>query len=278
MAALRPRAGQRARTGTASTSPRGCWTPTARRLSSYLRGAAVAYPLSLAGAGAAVAGGLSADALGRRHRLCGRASRGIRRGCSRRRWLPRRRAVRSTTRCSRGTCERAAVQGLHMAAGGGRALADGGDRRRHARAAGAVADRGRDGRAGQHADADRRGRSARGRSTRCGARLASSGRGARRPRGARGSRGGAPLRFEWSPLPVDVPFHSPALAEPLSGASRLGERGAAPALGAGAGRGGGSRRAAQFVEPVRWDAVAARSREPARTGCWTSARAPRSRG
>ena len=30
-----------------------------------------------------------------------------------------------------------------------------------------------------------------------------------------GRRGGAPLRFTWSPLGVDVPFHSPALAEPL---------------------------------------------------------------
>src|SRR5262249_1406188 len=41
---------------------------------------------------------------------------------------------------------------------------------------------------------------------------------ARREAAARrdGQRGGAPLRFAWTPLPVDVPFHSPLLAEALA--------------------------------------------------------------
>ena len=68
-----------------------------------------------------------------------------------------------------------------------------------------------------------------------------------------GRRGGAPLTFEWSPLAVDVPFHSPALAEALA---RFGDdeasEGWAPVLGLN----GHSPARAQFVEPVRWDAVA----------------------
>ena len=67
-----------------------------------------------------------------------------------------------------------------------------------------------------------------------------------------GQRGGAPLRFEWTPLPVDVPFHSPALAEALARfeAPAAGERWA-PVLG-----GAVDLARAQFVDPVRWDGVA----------------------
>lgn len=68
-----------------------------------------------------------------------------------------------------------------------------------------------------------------------------------------GQRGGAPLRFEWTALPVDVPFHSPALAAALDRfeAEPAGERWA-PLLGAGE-----DLARAQFVDPVRWDATAA---------------------
>ncbi|HWK27788.1 MAG TPA: hypothetical protein VNS09_14590, partial [Solirubrobacter sp.] len=69
-----------------------------------------------------------------------------------------------------------------------------------------------------------------------------------------GRRGGAPLRFEWHELAVDVPFHSPALAGPLAAFEPHAAEAEtwAPVLG---GEGGVAR--AQFVEPVRWDAVAA---------------------
>ena len=80
-----------------------------------------------------------------------------------------------------------------------------------------------------------------------------------------GRRGGAPLRFEWTPVPVDVPFHSPALAEPLDRfVAWLGDERSepmwAPVLCPTTGRELPMtlERAAraQFVEPVRWDAVA----------------------
>ncbi|MDA0136568.1 DUF1729 domain-containing protein [Solirubrobacter sp. CPCC 204708] len=66
-----------------------------------------------------------------------------------------------------------------------------------------------------------------------------------------GQLGGAPLRFEWTPLAVDVPFHSPALDDALAGFEPLGvgERWA-PVLGAD------DLARAQFVDPVRWDRVA----------------------
>ena len=72
-----------------------------------------------------------------------------------------------------------------------------------------------------------------------------------------GRRGGAPLRFTWSPLGVDVPFHSPALAAPLArfaawAGDDLGTPSWAPLLGVV-----GEPIRSQFVEPVRWDAVAA---------------------
>lgn len=68
-----------------------------------------------------------------------------------------------------------------------------------------------------------------------------------------GQRGGAPLTFEWTPLPVDVPFHSPALADALARFEPLpaGERWA-PLLGVG-----DDLARAQFVDPVRWDEVGA---------------------
>ena len=70
-----------------------------------------------------------------------------------------------------------------------------------------------------------------------------------------GRRGGAPLEFEWSAVGVDVPFHSPALAEPLAAfeawTDAEGASTWAPVLGV---VGGVAR--SQFVEPVRWDAVA----------------------
>ena len=62
------------------------------------------------------------------------------------------------------------------------------------------------------------------------ARLGERGRGGGGARRA-GQRGGAPLRFEWTPLPVDVPFHSPALAEALA---RFEAPAGGGALGAGA--------------------------------------------
>ena len=95
-----------------------------------------------------------------------------------------------------------------------------------------------------------------------------------------GRRGGAPLRFEWTPLGVDVPFHSPALAEPLARFSAWLRRRRRRAAGWAprARRRAAIRARSQFVEPVRWDAVAARSASSAPTGCSISARARPSRG
>ena len=71
-----------------------------------------------------------------------------------------------------------------------------------------------------------------------------------------GRRGGAPLSFSWSFLNVDVPFHSPALAGPLAAFSaRVGEVVARCGRRCSGVVGGVAR--SQFVEPVRWDAVAA---------------------
>ena len=98
-----------------------------------------------------------------------------------------------------------------------------------------------DGRARQHAHAGRRLRRARD-ARRVSARAWTQ---ARREAAERrdGRRGGAPLRFEWSPLGVDVPFHSPALAAPLArfeawagrrGRCRPGRRCSASSVDAGA--------------------------------------------
>ena len=94
-------------------------------------------------------------------------------------------------------------------------------------------------------------------------------------RGA-GARGGAPLRFEWTPLPVDVAFHTPALAEALArfaGARRPGRAGAGARVRAVRSR------ARPVREPGALGPVARRARaRRAPTGCSTSARAPTSRG
>ncbi len=82
-----------------------------------------------------------------------------------------------------------------------------------------------------------------------------------------GRRGGAPLRFRWTPVGVDVPFHSPALAEPLERFTAwLGDERCepvwAPVLCPETGEDlppSPARAArAQFVAPVRWDAVTRR--------------------
>ena len=178
----------------------------------YLRGAAIAYPLSLL-AQALLWRAVFADALGPANRLGGRlrgplaglAGGGAgRRGAGRR---DRRRAARPPS-AARGGAR--AADGV----GRGRAVADGGGRRHDARAAGAVAGRGRVGRAGQHADTRRR-RGPPADLDAVRARLTAAAEAEAAARRA-GQRGGAPLRFEWTPLPVDVPFHSPALAEALA--------------------------------------------------------------
>ena len=170
---------------------------------------------------------------------------------------------------------RAAVQGLHMSAAADGPLPDGGDRRHLAGAPRAAARRPRLDRARQHA---RRASSSPGRRRRSIASARGSPSRLAREAAERrdGRRGGAPLRFEWTPLAVDVPFHSPALAEPLA---RFGERRGlrrrwAPVLGLT-----GTRRPARSSSsrcagtPSR-----GRSARSAPTGCSTSGRAPRSRG
>ncbi|MFA4929690.1 MAG: fatty acid synthase subunit beta domain-containing protein, partial [Patulibacter sp.] len=93
----------------------------------------------------------------------------------------------------------------------------------------------------------------------------------------RGTRGGAPLRFDWSPLPVDVPFHTPGLAAAQARfVGWLADAGEAFALPTADGLGlpvlspidGTDLRDAadltatvldsQFTAPVRWDAVCRR--------------------
>ena len=93
-----------------------------------------------------------------------------------------------------------------------------------------------------------------------------------------GRRGGAPLRFEWTPLAVDVPFHSPALADALERVPAR-RRPAGPRVGAGARARATIPARAQFVEPgALGRGRRARSSPPAPTGCSISGRAPRSRG
>lgn len=87
----------------------------------------------------------------------------------------------------------------------------------------------------------------------------------------RGERGGAPLRAAWTPLPLDVPFHTPHLAAarerfsawegsrdglPAAGALRLAVLD--PATGADlrdSADAAGDVIAGQFTTPVRWDRV-----------------------
>ncbi len=244
----------------------------------YLRGAAVAYPLSLL-AQALLWRALWADALadavgaGSIVGLAGH-SQGLLAAL-----LVAEDPAVGRTRCWSATCERAAVQGLHMAAAAtGRspmAAIDGVTLARLRAAAG---------RATRHASRSstrRRGSSSparRRRSTRSTPASPRSPR-ARRPSAARVAAAARRCASTWTPLGVDVPFHSPALAEPLARfGAWLGER-AAPVLGARARRRRRSRSRSQFVEPVRWDAVARvdhASSTP--TGCSISARARPSRG
>ena len=126
-------AGVAAPTGTASTSAAWVMDPDGAPPAAYLRGAAVSYPLRLL-AQALLWRALWADALGDAVRagsivaLAGHsqgllAALLVGRGARRR---DRRRAARAAPRARRGP-------GAAHGRGGGRALADGGDRRRHAR-------------------------------------------------------------------------------------------------------------------------------------------------
>ena len=240
---------RRARTATASTSRRGCSTPTARRRPSYLRGAAVSYPLSLLAQALlwrARVGGRAGDAIARLVVAFAGHSQGLlaallvaeapggeveRRAARAASASARRSRDCSCPSAACGRSPMAAIDGITLErlepllaevnAGWAQPGSRGG-RRRHDRAR-------------QHAnrvvvagspatlDALR-------------ARLSAPGRARRREERRAGRRGGAPLRFEWTPLAVDVPFHSPALAGALERLPARRRTGWA-ALGAGA-RGG----------------------------------------
>ena len=259
--------------------------PAAAPADAYLRSSAISYPLILTTQAllwrAVWQDGLARRAAGRRDRRRRRALDGSavraarRRGRGRR---DRRRAARplraprldgrNPRRARRARWRRAAA-GDDLGRSPGAADTAAGRRQRAGRPRRERLDRAR-----QRAAPDRRRRSAAD-ARACCARGWPSRRGCEASERQRGQRGGAPLRFGWSALDVDVAFHTPALREPcaLLRAQLAAEPGllpdpaalALPVLSPADGqdlRASGDLAAAvataQLVAPVRWDVVSRR--------------------